>query len=255
VVRKKKTTWSKRQEWDGFRPAAYTLHIKTVCELPVDKRAKNPSGEQGPITHTTVGEAFAQLRDEQINEVEAGLGPGLTVRTNLSEQTFSGASFSLGMLEALLRLHRAGADGFDASWFWYDYDSVTDDPHDSYAFFVVSGDKIVEERISFSDYHGNGFDPTIFSTENEVCPIWFRDNDWLEASVRYWYRKFYTETRTGQLMVLRPDEPELFFYPEGRWAWTSPLVFQGLQTRLQKIYGLLIGLVLIGILALILLWR
>jgi len=27
------------------------------------------------------------------------------------------------------------------------------------------------------------------------------------------YRKFYTETRTGQLMVLRPDEPILYNYP------------------------------------------
>jgi hypothetical protein len=39
---------------------------------------------------------------------------------------------------------------------------------------------------------------------------------WQKAKIAYWYRKFYQETRTGQLMVLRPDEPTLHYFPEGR---------------------------------------
>ena len=38
-------------------------------------------------------------------------------------------------------------------------------------------------------------------------PIWRSEPYEREAWEAYWYRKFYTETLTGQLMVLRPDEP------------------------------------------------
>jgi len=34
--------------------------------------------------------------------------------------------------------------------------------------------------------------------------IWGDEADWDEAETRYWYRKFYTETRTGQLMLCVP---------------------------------------------------
>ena len=46
--------------------------------------------------------------------------------------------------------------------------------------------------------------------------IWRNDSHWREAWARFWYRKFYTETRTGQLMVLRPDEPTLYQFPRSQ---------------------------------------
>jgi hypothetical protein len=48
------------------------------------------------------------------------------------------------------------------------------------------------------------------NTEDE--PIWRSNQYFDEAFERYWYRRFYTETVTGQLMVLRPDEPILYYY-------------------------------------------
>jgi len=42
--------------------------------------------------------------------------------------------------------------------------------------------------------------------------VWGDEADWDEANTRYWYRRFYTETRTGQLMALRSDDPRLFYY-------------------------------------------
>jgi len=36
------------------------------------------------------------------------------------------------MLEALLDLRKDGINGFEAFWFWYDTDSVTDQPQKSY---------------------------------------------------------------------------------------------------------------------------
>ena len=43
-------------------------------------------------------------------------------------------------------------------------------------------------------------------------PVWQSHRHFDEAFEIYWYRKFYTETMTGQLMVLRPDEPILYHY-------------------------------------------
>jgi len=40
----------------------------------------------------------------------------------------------------------------------------------------------------------------------------FSHQYFIEATERFWYRKFYTETMKGQLMVLRPDEPLLYFF-------------------------------------------
>jgi len=78
-----------------------------------------------------------------------------------------------------------------------------------YSFFVVSGDRIVRETVSFHDDPNSSFDPAVFKSESDSDFVWFNDADWREARARFWYRKFYTETRTGQLMVLRPDEPTL----------------------------------------------
>src|SRR5262249_4607889 len=80
-----------------------------------------------------------------------------------------------------------------------------------YFFFVVAKNKIVRERIGFSDHHDSGFDPSIFETQDHKNMMWHNAADWHEAETRYWYRKFYTETHTGQLMALQPD-PQLFYY-------------------------------------------
>ncbi len=44
-----------------------------------------------------------------------------------------------------------------------------------------------------------------------MIQFWSRSESWREANERFWYRKFYQEMRTGQLMVLRPDEPPCTF--------------------------------------------
>lgn len=115
-------------------------------------------------------------------------------------------------------------------WFWYDSDSVTDDPHETFSFFVVEKDAIVAEEIHFDDYRGNGFDPTLFELPSFEKRVWFREPDWYEANVKYWYRRFYKETRTGQLMVLRSDEPPLFYFEEG--PWTLPAAVNAMREYL-----------------------
>jgi hypothetical protein len=112
---------------------------------------------------------------------------------------------------------------FRASWFWYDWEVCHDYPDVTHSFFVVDDDQIIRERVSFSDRPGNGFDPSVFypfDPDAELDPkvqSWTAaQQGWQDARLRFWYRKFYRETKTGQLMVLRSDEPDLYHYPAGR---------------------------------------
>jgi hypothetical protein len=200
------------------------------------------------------------LRSEGIESTATETGR-LTVRTRAGEHSFAGPAFSQELLAVLLRLGALGVDGFRARWFWYDSDAVADMPQYSYDFFIVSGDRIVDPRVSFSDHDYAGFDPKVFSTLR--IGVWRREDDKDEAVAKFWYRKFYTETTEGQLMVLRPDQPELYHYPEGRWhsflpvkGWQFFLVTAGrLDNRLRNIYYLLVALLILGALALVLLRR
>lgn len=283
----KKKTRSDGRGWDGFRPAEYKLS-DLVWKLPIYETLVNdPSSEGVTRTPTTVGEAFktfngsGRMEGERFipgegvpileiespapmlgglvnvitasgDEREIDMGPegyGLTVESSRGKHCFSGTEFSVELLGALLRLRKAGNNPFQASWFPYDSDSATKDPSDYYVFFVVCGDKIVDERIVLSDSLHNGFDPAIFSAGDDGEPLWFAEEGWQEARVAMWYRRFYAETRTGQLMVLRPDLPELYFYPEARFASAR------LEGLLGKANALLVALVIISALVLIrLMW-
>jgi hypothetical protein len=73
------------------------------------------------------------------------------------------------------------------------------------------------------------------------------------GTTRYWYRKFYTETRIGQLMVLRPDDPQLFFYER---AGSDVMGGIGvLQRSLLRIKFVLWILVIISMIDLVIHWR
>jgi len=127
------------------------------------------------------------------------------------------------------------------------------DPQKSYSFFVVANERIVRERGIFFDHHGSGFDPTIFETHDHNDLTWDHEDDWDDADTRYWYRKFYAETRTGQLMTLRPDAPQLFFYDR-----TGPDLMGAigvLNQSLQRIKFLLWILVIVSVYSLIIHWK
>lgn len=208
----KKHIWADpTKEWEGFRFTAYSLDFGKVWELPLTQvRVTDGNEKQVP---TTLGKIYAALADQhfeiEINALSVQLS-AITVATD--KLAFRGDSFSRQLLSTLLQLKKEDLDPFSTLWFWFDSDSCSDDPHESYSFFVVLGNKIVRESVSFSDYHNSGFDPTIFKSHDDSDSIWFNDSDWREANTRFWYRKFYTETRTGQLMVLRPDEPILYHH-------------------------------------------
>ena len=201
-------TYSKpNKEWAGFRPVAYSLN-KKAWELPLTRLS--PGGDQGQEEATSVVDVLVSLKGKQIQKIESIVTTEITTEQGIV--VLGGPSFNRAIAEAFLNLQKDGINPFETRWFWYDNDHVTDDLMARYTFFAVHREAIVREDVSFTDYADSGFDPSVFEANEDSRPIWRNHPEWDKAWVRYCYRKFYTQTRTGQLMVLRPDEPILFHY-------------------------------------------
>ncbi|HEY6337124.1 MAG TPA: hypothetical protein VIW68_01395 [Candidatus Sulfotelmatobacter sp.] len=181
-----------------------------VYELP---RYSEPDGVSFSVNGKDCGflEAYYLLRDSRIKEIRAGRSvrhPD-TYITEKGDLSVAGEWAALPLLRGFLQLELRGGSPFDAIWFPYGYD-ISHDADVSHTFFVVCDGKIVDEAFSFPDW-----EPLALERQQE-SELWPSRQHLDIALLRYWYRKFYTETVTGQLMVLRPDDPELYYFPEGR---------------------------------------
>jgi hypothetical protein len=112
----------------------------------------------------------------------------------------------LSEMKMLIDLARQDINPYGVMWFYYSHD-WSRDADECHVFFVVYGDKIVLESCHFSSE-----EPLILKQDKEDDPIWHSHPYFNAALVNYWYNKFYTETMTGKLVVLRPDEPILYYY-------------------------------------------
>ena len=112
----------------------------------------------------------------------------------------------LTLLRDLIDIAKDGIDPHQATWFYYEskWSRGIDKLH---RFFVVHDGKVVRERLSFMHC-----DPQVLVKsevdDEPVRPRAYEHGVWES----YCYRKFYTETLTGQLMVLRSDKPILYYY-------------------------------------------
>ena len=170
-------------------------------------------------------------------------GAVVEITTDTEKLALTGSSFNCAMLTELLRIRKDGFDPFFAEWFFYGDDSSMEGPHELYMFFVVYIDKIVREHICFSDYNGSGFDPSVFQAGDKSGARWADDDATREARTHFWYQKFYSETQTGQIKMLREDRPRLY----GRESnpILPPQVSENIPKRLDKIHGLLWVLILL----------
>jgi len=123
-----------------------------------------------------------------------------------------GPHFTRRILELLLTLHNDGINIFEAEWFWFDCEPEQHGSHHHHRFFVVHHGKIVRESVVFNDDPSDGFDARIFKADAGWEYELPGERELRKADIKWWYRKFYTETRTGQIMALREDKPELYDY-------------------------------------------
>lgn len=181
-------------------PGGYHLDLTAIAMCPMKDNGQP----------TTFADIYRKLMDATILKVPEWVMGGATFETDGGEITVSAESGQFWVLTALrdlVALHKEGINPHRATWFYYGHD-WSRDADELYLFFVVQDGKIVRE--SFSCMHSAPRVLTKNSVDDE--PIWHSWPYEHEAWNLYWYRKFYTETLTGQLMVLRPDEPILYNY-------------------------------------------
>lgn len=180
-------------------PGMYSLDLSTVVDTPVDMNDQ-PS---------TFGEAYRKLRNTEIKEVPSS--PSLYGDKYVTEdgeiRIKCHKSPVVWVMHTLVELMRQRIDPHRVMWFYYDYD-WSRDADETHVFFAVHEGKIVLESCHFGSD-----EPLILKRRAEEDePIWNSHPYFEEAFDIYWYRKFYTDTMTGQLMVLRSDEPILYHY-------------------------------------------
>src|SRR5579863_9655 len=182
---------------DRFSPGLYRLDLSNVREQPVKMNGK-PS---------TFGEVYLKLLESKVREMPDRFPFGIEkYSTEAGDITVEAKWTILSEMRMLVDLARQNIDPYGTMWFYYESD-WSRDADESHVFFAVYGDKVVLEACHFSSE-----EPLILKQNKESDPIWHSHPYFTEALVSYWYKKFYAETMTGKLMVLRPDEPILYYY-------------------------------------------
>lgn len=238
--------------WRGFRAVGYSLDGGVIFKIPIAEIRQSGDGGAPCRISTTVGDAHRTFngwwseenkkawgdKGEPFQNVEEGLTGTVSVEAASGKRVFSGTPFAAHLLYVLLRLRKEGVNPYDASWFLYDTD-ISRDVSTSFTFFAVADGKIVHEDVSFfRDCPDDGFEPAIFRSPLAGSErIWTDGDHWRIANTVFWYRKFYTETETGQLMVLRPDMPTLYYYERPQAADFANAIR---LVTLRKIYRLLL---------------
>lgn len=200
--------------WESFKPAPYALKSE-VGDLKLSRRLPDGKGGRGQVTTTSVADVYREFVESRadLDDFEADLLP-FPFTSDRSEST------AHSLVLALIRLKAKGVEPWEARWFWYSFDENWEygDGELSWIFFVVGGERIVAEDVGVTEGR-RGKDGTSATTiftdyiDEDSDP---GDQEIADATARFWYRKFYTETITGQIEVMRADEPPLICFPEGR---------------------------------------
>lgn len=185
---------------------------------------------------STFGDAYSELIHSKIKEMPSFHLSRDRYLTEEGEIELDCDWTLRAAMRELIQLARQGAEPYGATWFYYDHD-WSRDADERYSFFVVCGAKIVSESYSFSSH-----EPRLLKRDvDDPEWIWHSHPNFDSALEIYWYRKFYTETLTGQLMVLRPDEPILYHYERPQ---TRDTMREMQLIAIAKIYRLLLVVVL-----------
>lgn len=217
---------------ERFSSGMYSLHWKNIEGIPLKL-----NGEASTLDALFAKFAHSKIKDESTPSLWQA-----KYVTDAGDIEIEADWTILAIVGTLAGLFKRGINPANVMWFYYDKD-WSKDGDQSHTFFAVHDKKIVSERCHFSSE-----EPLILIQEKDDDPIWHSHPEFDEAVVRYWYRKFYSETMVGSLMVLRPDHPILYYYDR---ATAKDLVKDVQFVTLIKAYRLLwIAVVLLAAIAL-----
>ncbi len=211
---------------DRYSPGMYRLDLSSVKDASLLLNGQASTFEA----------VYLKLADSKLTEVVSRFAFGTAKYvTDEGELVVASKDWAvLSSMNTLAELLQRGINPYEAMWFYYDHD-WSRDADECHVFFVAHRDAVVSEHCHFSSE-----EPLILKLEKDDEPIWHSHPYFDEALVCYWYQKFYSETMTGKLMVLRPDEPSLYYFqrPTSRDAQKDSVDAVRLVT-LVKMYRLL----------------
>jgi hypothetical protein len=242
--------------WQGFRPVGYQLDWAKVRALRLVEL------RDGSEFVTTAGAIWDEVLPylfqrpgtaEPRSATQAGWGD-LRITTPTREIRIESFGPNAEFFRSLLEVYRAAGDEYTPLFFFFGLDRIAfeESYSEEFDFFVTYGYDIVVElftlRANSNDDGGSeGFDPSVLRPPEE--PENAQWKGWADANLRWWYRKFYTETRTGQLMVLRTDFPPIFHYaPQGRRSAQNAAFWREFPSVLVRSWpGIVASLIIVGL--------
>lgn len=217
---------------ERFNSGGYSLHWDNIKIIPLKL-----NGEPSTLDALFLKFVHSKIKDEP----ETSSLYHKKYVTDLGDLEIEAEWTTLSTVEELANLFKKGINPINVVWYYFDRDWSRDGDL-SHSFFAVYDNKIVVERCSFGSE-----EPLMLVQEKDTDPIWHSHPEFDAAVVRYWYRKFYSETMIGNLMVLRPDEPLLYHYDR---ATSKDLVKDMQFVTLIKVYRLMwIAVVLLAAIA------
>lgn len=232
-----------------FRPIAYTLNWERIHTIPALRIV-----EGGGRATTTVGEVLREAlpgwfrkegaeHDRSPAPVPVTAGTGInSLRIDAANGTITvdgvGDGF-LGrqVLEVVLQVLRAQAgSNHTAELFLFEQGFFTyqDIYGDEFYFFMRVGESLVPETVRLHDLCEHKLDKTILAPAR-----WCEDGLWArpetEGVLCWWYRRFYTETRQGQMLLLRPNAPLYHYYPPERDEAERTALLRAITSRLGRL--------------------
>lgn len=107
-------------------------------------------------------------------------------------------------------------------WYLYDFNSCNEHPQFIHSFFLVDNGEIQLDNVSISTSWLDKCDPNILVTlanipnsskplwisrENieDTMPLWSNEEENTKATAIWYYQKFYRETMTGQILIIREN--------------------------------------------------
>ena len=198
----------------SFEPTAYTLDLNALrkCQVTI---TIGPSRDSSQTETITVDELWKRHPLFEPKTFES-ISNTFTASNQIIRIDSDDAAARLVWL--VYRMWRDDQRPLDLLWCWYDSDMVSDDPMSADIFFLVQAGKVVHQRVSLvTSSRGSPVDyVAFFDSVLKNDPIWLNDERLEQARIASYYRDFYQTTDVGKLMILRSDEPPLYYFPEGR---------------------------------------
>lgn len=240
---------------DRYSPGMYRLDLSSVKDTSLKLNGQS----------STFDVLYGKLSESKITDIPSSIGfrdkKYVTEAGDLIVEVEDWRILST--MNKLAELLKREIDPYDVMWFYYDHD-WSRDADECHVFFAAHGDRVVLESCHF-----NAEEPLILKQEKDDEPIWHSHPYFDEALVHYWYQKFYSETMMGKLMVLRPDEPTLYYFQRPgvrdltkevefvtiiklyRLLWVAVALLIGIAfPAIREIMGIIAGVLLIDVL-----WR